>query len=41
MNVQTEPGFVDRMTHAEYPQTSSGMLTFEKAAAKLNKVTIP
>jgi hypothetical protein len=38
---RAKPGFVDRMIHAEYLQTSSGMLTFEKAAAKLNKVTIP
>ncbi len=38
---RAKPGFVDRMIHAEYLQTTSGMLTFEKAAAKLNKVTIP
>lgn len=38
---RAKPGFIDRMIHAEYLQTSSGMLTFEKAAAKLNKVTIP
>jgi predicted nucleic-acid-binding protein len=38
---RAKPGFVDRLIHAEYLQTTSGMLTFEKAAAKLNKVTIP
>jgi predicted nucleic-acid-binding protein len=37
----SKPGFVDRLIHAQYLQATSGMLTFEKAAAKLNKVTIP
>ena len=36
-----KPGFVDRMIHAHYLEAASGMLSFEKAAAKLPMVTIP
>lgn len=38
---KAKPGFVDRLIHAQYLQTASGMMTFEKAAAKLPQVTIP
>ena len=38
---KAKPGFVDRMIHAHYLTTASGMLTFEKSAAKLPQVTIP
>ena len=38
---RAKPGFVDRVIHAHYRRTASGMLTFEKAAAKLPGVTIP
>lgn len=38
---KAKPGFVDRLIHAQYLQMSSGMMTFEKAAAKLPQVTIP
>lgn len=36
-----KPGFVDRIIHAQYLQTASGVMTFEKAAAKLPQVTLP
>lgn len=38
---KAKPGFVDRMIHAQYLQTASCMMTFEKAAAKLAQVAIP
>jgi predicted nucleic-acid-binding protein len=31
----SNPGFVDRMIHAEYRQDGSDLLTFEKAAGRL------
>lgn len=38
---KAKPGFVDRLIHANYLRESAGMLTFEKAAAKLPNVTLP
>lgn len=38
---KTKPGFVDRLIHAGYLHGASGMVTFEKAAAKLPKVSLP
>lgn len=38
---KAKPGFVDRLIHAQYLQTASGMMTFEKAATKLPHATIP
>ena len=38
---KAKPGFVDRIIHAQYLQTASGMLTFERAAERLPQVTIP
>lgn len=38
---KAKPGFVDRLIHAQYLQTASGMVTFEKAATKLPQATIP
>jgi predicted nucleic acid-binding protein len=38
---KAKPGFVDRVIHAQYLQTASGMMTFEKAAAKLPQVAVP
>jgi len=37
---KASPGFVDRVIYSEYLQKTSGMLTFEKAAAKLPLVTV-
>jgi len=34
------PGFVDRLIHAQYKSTGSPMLTFEKAAKKLDQVRV-
>jgi predicted nucleic-acid-binding protein len=34
------PGFVDRLIHAEYRQTAAEVLTFEKAAARLPGVRV-
>jgi predicted nucleic-acid-binding protein len=34
------PGFVDRLIHAEYMQTAKEVLTFEKAAGKLSSVRV-
>ena len=38
---RANPGFVDRMIHAEYLSRTASMLSFEKAAAKLPGVRIP
>lgn len=38
---RAKPGFVDRLIHAHYHREAAGMLTFEKAAAKLPGVEIP
>ena len=38
---RAKPGFVDRMINAEYIDNTAGMMTFEKAASKLARVTIP
>ncbi len=35
-----QPGFVDRMIHAEYARTANAMLTFEQAARKLPKTRV-
>ena len=35
-----EPGFVDRLIHAEYLMLDAGMLTFEKLAASLSRVRV-
>ena len=34
------PGFVDRLIHTQYKATGSPMLTFEKAAKKLDQVKV-
>lgn len=36
-----KPGFVDRLIHAHYLHETAGMLTFEKAAAKLPQAILP
>lgn len=38
---RTNPGFVDRLIHADYLKQSSGMLSFEKAARKLPQTSVP
>ncbi len=38
---KAEPGFVDRIIHAEYERKTQAMLTFEKAATRLANVEIP
>ena len=38
---RSEPGFVDRIIHAEYMRVASEMFSFEKAAGKLPNVSIP
>jgi predicted nucleic acid-binding protein len=38
---KANPGFVDRLIHADYLDQASAMLTFEKAAKKLPGVGIP
>lgn len=38
---KAKPGFVDRMIHANYLKSTSAMLTFEKASAKMPSVVIP
>ena len=35
------PGFVDRLIHADYLASTAGMLSFEKAARKLPKTQVP
>ena len=35
------PGFVDRLIHADYLASTAGMLSFEKAARKLPKTQAP
>ena len=35
-----QPGFVDRMIHAEYVRIADQMLTFEKAARRLPKTRV-
>lgn len=35
-----KPGFVDRMIHGAYGDTTDGMVTFEKAAGKLASVRV-
>ncbi|MBA4386942.1 MAG: hypothetical protein C0404_03110 [Verrucomicrobia bacterium] len=34
------PGFVDRLIHAEYLESTQEMLTFEKAASRLSRVRV-
>ncbi|MCC5838989.1 MAG: PIN domain-containing protein [Opitutales bacterium] len=38
---KAKPGFVDRLIHAHYLRETGGMLTFEKAAAKLPGAILP
>lgn len=38
---RANPGFVDRLIHAEYLSKAAGMLSFEKAAKKLPGVNVP
>lgn len=38
---RTNPGFVDRLIHADYLASTAGMLSFEKAARKLPKTQVP
>ena len=38
---RANPGFVDRLIHAEYLSETAGMLSFEKAARKLVGSVIP
>jgi len=35
-----KPGFVDRMTHSEYSRDLDQVLTFEKAARKLERTRV-
>ena len=35
-----KPGFVDRLIHAQYLRKCGGMVTFEKAGAKLPRATV-
>jgi predicted nucleic acid-binding protein len=37
----SNPGFVDRLIHAEYVNLAGEVLTFEKAAARLPNVRVP
>ena len=37
----TNPGFVDRLIHADYLASTAGVLSFEKAARKLPKTQVP
>lgn len=38
---KAKPEFVDRLIHAHYIRETSGMVSFEKAAAKLPNVILP
>lgn len=38
---RANPGFVDRLIHADYLSFTAGMLSFEKAAKKLPKTRVP
>jgi len=38
---RANPGFVDRLIHADYLTSTAGMLSFEKAARKLPKTYVP
>ena len=38
---RSNPGFADRLIHAEYLEQTSAMLSFEKAAKKLQGTRIP
>ena len=38
---RANPGFVDRLIHADYLASTPGMLSFEKAARKLPKTHVP
>ena len=38
---RANPGFVDRLIHADYFTSTAGMLSFEKAARKLPKTHVP
>jgi predicted nucleic-acid-binding protein len=38
---RAEPGFVDRLIHAGYRESADRMLTFERAAARLERVEVP
>lgn len=40
VGVPAKPGFVDRLIHRQYQKCAGGMVSFEKAAAKLANVTI-
>ncbi len=35
-----KPGFVDRLIHAQYLKTAGGMISFERAGAKLEGVVV-
>ena len=37
---RSNPGFIDRLIHADYRQAASGMLTCERAASKLGHVEV-
>ena len=38
---RANPGFADRLIHADYLASTAGMLSFEKAARKLPKTQVP
>jgi predicted nucleic-acid-binding protein len=38
---RANPGFVDRLIHANYLSLTAGMLSFEKAAKKLSRTKVP
>lgn len=38
---RANPGFVDRLIHADYLASTTGMLSFEKAARKLPNTHVP
>jgi len=38
---RANPGFVDRLIHADYLASTTGMLSFEKAARKLPQTHLP
>ena len=38
---RANPGFVDRLIHADYLASTTGMLSFEKAARKLRQTHVP
>ncbi|MGJ8641339.1 MAG: PIN domain-containing protein [Opitutaceae bacterium] len=38
---RANPGFVDRLIHADYLASTAGMLSFEKAARKLANTHVP